>query len=96
MSLTVVKVDTVRSFRKVWQYASIIPVEFGIQKDDDEMIISMDQIMPLEAKIGLLLGIALTIVLAIFLKPAESAATQAPMMTKVSNAVQGQVTSIHK
>jgi len=54
--------------------------------------------MPTEAKLGLVLGIAITILVAIYFRPKETAAveTPSPLATKVSTVAPGQSTSIRK
>jgi hypothetical protein len=54
--------------------------------------------MPTEAKLGLVLGIGLTILLAIYFRPKETVAVETPssVLTKVNTVAPGQSTSIRK
>ncbi|MFT3881995.1 MAG: hypothetical protein QM703_20360 [Gemmatales bacterium] len=56
--------------------------------------------MPLEAKLGLVFGVALTILVAIYFRPKESALSNPnpppPITAKISQPAPGETTSIRK
>ena len=71
-------------------------VTFPISRFRSCLIVWKTLIMPTEAKLGLALGVVLTITLAIVFRPTEKASIVQPVASKGVLPVEGQSTSLRK